>query len=136
MDLKISFPGGARVDAEYKGFLVRTDQPVKAGGNNAAPAPFDYFVASIGTCAGIYVLNFLKQRGLSTEGVRVTVTTVREPGRVGLAEIVTRVGLPASFPHKYRNAIQRAVDLCTVKQQILNPPRFTTVVHIDDMAAA
>jgi ribosomal protein S12 methylthiotransferase accessory factor len=136
MDLKISFPGGARIDAEYKGFLIRTDQPVKAGGNNTAPAPFDYFIASIGTCAGIYVQNFLTQRGISTEGVEVKLSTVRREGRAGLAEIIVTVGLPASFPSRYREAIRRAVDLCSVKRQILDPPRFTTVIQVKDAAAA
>jgi len=136
MEMKVTFPGGARVDAEYNGFLIRTDQPVGAGGNNAAPAPFDYFIASIGTCAGIYVLNFLEQRGLPTDDVRITVSTSRDPERRLLAEVVTTIDLPASFPGKYEAAIRRAVDLCSVKQQILAAPRFSTVVHVGDRAGA
>ncbi|MGE5463584.1 MAG: OsmC family protein, partial [Syntrophothermus sp.] len=67
MEMLIDFPGGSRVDAHFGDFTVPTDQPPAA----SAPAPFEIFLASIGTCAGIYVLGFCKQRGLSTEGIQI-----------------------------------------------------------------
>ena len=33
MDMVVTFPGGKRVDAQYKGFPVKTDQSVKGGGD-------------------------------------------------------------------------------------------------------
>ena len=54
MDMKVYFPGGKRVYADYGGFTIETDQPARGGGDDSAPAPFDLFLASIGTCAGIY----------------------------------------------------------------------------------
>ena len=74
MDMKVTFTGGSKVDAEYKGFVIKTDQPQQNGGENSAPSPFDYFIASIGTCAGIYALKFLQQRNISTENVSLSVT--------------------------------------------------------------
>jgi len=67
----IDFPGGAKVDAHFSGFTVKTDQPPMGGGEGSAPAPFGLFLASIGTCAGIYVLGFCKQRGLPVEGIKI-----------------------------------------------------------------
>ena len=64
----IDFPGGARVDAHFGPYTVKTDQPPSGGGQGSAPAPFSLFLASIGTCAGIYVLGFCRQRGLPTDG--------------------------------------------------------------------
>ena len=71
MELIIGFPGGARVDAHFGDFEVRTDQPPQGGGEGSAPTPFAVFLASIGTCVGIYVLGFCKQRGLPVEGVKI-----------------------------------------------------------------
>ncbi|MCK5331318.1 MAG: osmotically inducible protein OsmC, partial [Candidatus Marinimicrobia bacterium] len=62
MDMKITFPGGKKINAEYNGQIIKTDQAVASGGNGSAPEPFDLFLASIGTCAGIYVLGFCQQR--------------------------------------------------------------------------
>ncbi len=78
-EMKISFPGGLRVDAEYKGFVIKTDQPVYSGGDGSAPAPFDLFLASIATCAGIYVLFFCQKRGIPTEKAAVVMKTRRNP---------------------------------------------------------
>ena len=63
MEIIIDFPGGAKVDAHFSGFTVKTDQSPKGGGEGSAPSPFSLFLASIGTCAGIYVLGFCRQRG-------------------------------------------------------------------------
>ena len=67
MEILIDFPGGSRVDAHFGKFTVPTDQPPTA----SAPSPFEVFLSSIGTCAGIYVLGFCQQRGLPTEGMDV-----------------------------------------------------------------
>jgi putative redox protein len=75
----VRFPGGKRVDAEYGGFTVRTDQAREAGGDASAPAPFDLFLASIATCAGIYVKGFCDSRGIATEGLGLGMRVEREP---------------------------------------------------------
>jgi putative redox protein len=71
MEMEITFPGGARVDASFGGLSVKTDQPVQGGGTSSAATPFATFLASIGTCAGIYVLGFCQQRGLPTQDIKI-----------------------------------------------------------------
>jgi putative redox protein len=124
MEMQVHFPGNLRVDAEYKGFTVQTDQPASAGGDGSAPAPFDLFIASIGTCAGIFMLSFMKQRGIDPEGAGLTLTSRRDPsGMVGAIDI--DLHLPAGFPEKYEAAVVRAVDQCSVKRHIHQPPAFS-----------
>jgi putative redox protein len=48
-NIEITFPGGKRVDARIGAHVVRTDQPASSGGADSAAAPFDLFLASIGT---------------------------------------------------------------------------------------
>ena len=69
MEMKVYFPGGKRVYADYGGFTIETDQPARGGGDDSAPAPFDLFLASIGTCAGIFALGFMQQRGIDPRGL-------------------------------------------------------------------
>jgi len=127
--MAIAFPGGARVSAEYEGFTVETDQPVDQGGENSAPAPFDYFLISIGTCAGHYIRKFLEHRKLSTEGLRVELTATKDLERKRLSEISIKVVPPKDFPRKYEKAIAKAIDSCTVKKTILDPPAFAVTVE-------
>jgi putative redox protein len=118
----VRFPGGKRVDAEYGGFNVHTDQPREAGGNGSAPAPFDLFLASIATCAGIYVKGFCDSRRISTEGLGLEMRIEREPGGLRIAKLVLEIQLPPGFPEKHREAVIRAADLCAVKKHIMKPP--------------
>ena len=124
MSLTLTFPGGAAVDAHFKGFVVHTDQSVQHGGRAAAPEPFDLFLASLGTCAGLFALRFCQQRGIDTTGLGVTLTTERNPEANRLSAVRIEIQLPAGFPEKYRDAIVRAADQCTVKRHVLDPPAF------------
>jgi putative redox protein len=123
-DMKVYFPGGKRVYAEYGGFTIETDQPVRGGGDGSAPAPFDLFLASIGTCAGIFALGFMQQRGIDPEGSSIAMSTHYDPEKGLIGEITIELTLPPEFPEKYRNAIVNAMELCTVKKHLHQPPEF------------
>ena len=127
MEIKITFPGGEKVNAEINNRIIATDQPVESGGEGSAPSPFDYFLASLGTCAGIYVLSFCQQRKIATEGLALTQRmefSTTEEGKKKLAKVAIEINLPAGFPEKYRNAIVKTAGLCTVKKVIMDPPVF------------
>lgn len=130
MDMEVYFPGNKRVHARYKGFVVETDQPVDSGGDNSAPAPFDLFLLSVGTCAGYYVLSFLQQRGLSTEGAGVVLRREVDQASHLTSKISLEIRLPGDFPEKYRDAVVRAAEQCAVKRALENPPAFETSTTI------
>jgi ribosomal protein S12 methylthiotransferase accessory factor len=120
--MEIRFPGGVAVEALHAGMTIRTDQPVKAGGAGTAPSPFDLFLASIGTCAGYYALRFCQERNLSTAGLALSVDWERSEETKLISRIRIEVTLPEGFPEKYRSAIVRATDQCTVKKHLVNAP--------------
>ena len=124
MDMVIDFPGGARVDAHFGPYTVMTDQPPQGGGEGSAPTPFALFQASLGTCAGIYVLGFCRQRGLPTEGIRLTQRTIPEPGTGMVGRIELDIEVPPGFPEKYHEALIRAASQCAVKKHLERPPAF------------
>jgi putative redox protein len=124
MEINVTFPGNLKVEAGFSGFTVSTDQPAAVGGDGTAPSPFHVFLASIATCAGFYVLSFLKQRGIDETSAGVTMTTVNDPITRMVAEVHINIALPPEFPEKYRAAIVRAVDQCSVKRALAQPPVF------------
>ncbi len=124
MEMVIDFPGGAKVDAHFSGFTVKTDQSPMGGGEGSAPAPFGLFLASIGTCAGIYVLGFCKQRGLPVEGIKILEKTESNPVTGMVENIALEIQVPESFPAKYYDALIRSADQCAVKKHLEKPPKF------------
>ncbi len=124
MTLEVSFPGNKRVDVRFNGFEVRTDQSLRYGGDASAPEPFDLFLAAIASCAGIYALNFCQSRQIATEGLALALDWHSPEGPADPARVGLRLRLPGDFPDKYRESILRAVDQCTVKRYLFNPPQF------------
>jgi ribosomal protein S12 methylthiotransferase accessory factor len=131
MEIEITFPGGARVDANFGPYTIETDQPPQGGGEGSAPTPFAFFLSSIGTCAGIYVLNFLRNRGISTEGLKLIQRIDRNPLTGMVEEVHLEIFIPEDFPEKYRSALVRAAEHCSVKRHFEQPPtiQVTTRIH-------
>ncbi len=132
MDMEITFPGGARVDANFGGFTIKTDQPPVA----SAPTPFATFLASIGTCAGIYVLGFCQQRGIPTKDIKIVqrMYSDRMTGLVG--QIDLEIQLPPDFPAKYKDAVIRSAEQCAVKKHLEHPPVFNVTTSTPEAITA
>jgi len=127
MDMKITFPGGKKVNADYKGFTINTDQSVNGGGEESAPEPFDLFLASLGTCAGIYVLGFCQKRNLNTEGLALTQSFHFNQEKRLVDEVNIKIHLPNMFPEKYKSALIKVAQFCTVKKHLESPPNFNVI---------
>lgn len=118
MDMKIVFPGGKRVDALFDKFTVKTDQSAAHGGDASAPEPFAMFLASLGTCAGIYVLSFCQHRDLPTEGISLCMSSEVDPETELTGTVKITINVPDAFPQKYHNALIRSAEQCAVKKHI------------------
>ena len=124
MEMVTVSAGGKKVNAHYKGFTIKTDQLKEYGGEGSAPAPFDLFLASIGTCAGINVIVFCQRHNISTEKIKLILLFERNQKTKMIEKIKIEIQLPADFPEKYKNAVIRSADLCSVKKHMINPPEF------------
>jgi ribosomal protein S12 methylthiotransferase accessory factor len=127
-DIEVFFPGGKRVDAHVGDFVLRTDQPRELGGDASAAAPFDLFLASLATCAGIYVLGFCQARGLPTEGLALRQHVEIDEATKLPSRIVLELTLPEGLPEKYRVPILRAAEGCKVKKTIAAQPSIEVLL--------
>ena len=132
MDMIIDFPGGARVDAHFGPYDIPTDQPPSGGGQGSAPTPFVTFLSTIGTCAGIYVLGFCRQRGIPTDGIRLVQRMASDPMTGMVTDVQVTIELPDEFPEKYADAVVRAAEQCAVKKHFEHPP----VIRVRSVLAA
>ncbi len=136
MEMTIDFPGGLRVDAHFGPYTIPTDQPPHGGGSGTAPTPFATFLASIGACAGIYVLGFCRQRGIPADGIRIVQSSETNRATGMVEKIRLDIQLPPDFPEKYKAAVIRAADQCAVKKHLEHPPTFEVVTTTVEVAPA
>ena len=125
--MEVTFDGDKVITAHLNGQIIRTDQPLANGGGNSAPAPFDLFLASIGTCAGIYVKSFCDRRQISTEGMKIIQTMEFDNEEKTPSLFKLNIQLPSGFPEKYKEAVINAAELCLVKKTINNQPEFQVI---------
>ena len=125
--MEITFDGGKVVTAHTRAHDIKTDQPESSGGKNTAPSPFDLYMASIGTCAGIYVKSFCDNRQIPAEKIKI-IQTAEFDKETGLPiNITIDIQLPADFPEKYRGSVISVAELCKVKKSIKHPPEFKII---------
>ncbi len=130
MEMRVYFPDGKKVHAEYNGFTHQTDQPTYAGGDGSAPSPFELFLASLATCAGFYVLSFCQQRGIDTNEVELIQSVEVNPQTRMIGKLNIEIKLPADFPEKYQSAVIQSAGLCAVKKHMETPPEFNIFTTI------
>ena len=123
-ELKVSFQGKKRIDVEVDGFVIKTDQSPQGGGQGSAPEPFDYFLASLAACAGVYALNFCEKRGIETKGLALELRCEWNKDRRLYDRMEFVLTLPTGFPGKYRDAIVRSMQLCAVKRHMEEMPEM------------
>jgi putative redox protein len=126
MEMIIDFPAGAKVDAHFGPYTVQTDQPPPSG-EASAPTPFELFLASLGTCAGIYVVGFCRKRGIPTAGIRIIQRSHANPETDMVEKVELEIQVPPSFPREYYSALVRSAELCKVKKTLEQPPQFEVV---------
>ncbi len=125
--MEVTLDGGKVVTAHINGKTIKTDQSVRNGGGGTAPEPFELFLASVGTCAGVYVKSFCDQRGIPADGIKIIQSVVFDPVKRVPSSIKLDIQLPAEFPEKYRAAVVNAAELCLVKKTINNSPLFEVI---------
>lgn len=116
--MEIYFNGNKQVFADVNGHTVKTDQALRAGGQGEHPEPFTLFLASLGTCAGIYVKSFCDQRNIPTGDISLTQAQNYNPGLKMIDQIEIQIHVPASFPDKYEQALIQTASLCAVKRHL------------------
>lgn len=126
--IHVSFPGGTEVDAIIREKIVKTYQSVKNGGEGLDVEPFELFLTSIATCAGVFALQFCKTRNNSTEGMSLSMECETDKVKKLYGKFTFNLDLPKDFPEKYKETIIRVMDQCTVKKHIVDPPEFEIIV--------
>lgn len=126
--MKVYFPGNKQVFMEVNGFTVQTDQEPKSGGEGKYPEPFTLFLASLGTCAGIYIKQFCDQRDMDASAITIEQSLEYDREKRMIGRITLTVKVPHDFPDKYDSALIRSANQCAVKRHIHPDVALETVI--------
>ncbi len=126
MKMTVRYAGGVSFEAETRGHRVRTDLEVSSGGTDSAMSPPELLLASLGTCAGFYAMQYLNAHKLPVDSLEIEVIAekVKDPARLGVFRIEVR-GPAEANP----DGLRRAVEKCLIHNTLIHPPRVEIVIE-------
>ncbi len=131
--VQVTWDGGVRFTADVRGHKVQVDQPRQGGGEDTAPSPLELVPTGLGTCVAYFVQQFLATRGIDPTGLTVAVGVAGAPNPHRIGRFDVRVSLPGGVPERYREAVVRAAETCTVHHTLTHRPEI--VVGLEEGAA-
>jgi putative redox protein len=127
MEIRVQYDGGVRFTADARGHRVVCDQPISNAGTDTGMTPPEFLLVSLGTCAGYYAAQYLKNHNLPAAGLEIKLSAEKELKPARLARFKIEVVAP-DLPAEHEGGMLRAVNACLIKNTLLQPPAIETVV--------
>lgn len=129
MELRVTYKDGVRFEAETRGHRLTIDQPLSGGGQDLGMTPPELLLASLGSCAAYYAVEYLKARSLSTKGIEVKVNAEKAAGPARLGSFLIEVVIPGLDDPKHVEGVNIAVKKCLIHNTLLHAPSIEIRIH-------
>jgi uncharacterized OsmC-like protein len=136
MEVKVTHLDQVKFAIQARSHTILCDQPEDNGGDDSGMTPPEFLLASLGSCAAFYAVQYLKTRNLDDRGVEVTVTAekLKQPARIGNFRI--QVVCAISLTEDQTEGLMRSVRCCLVHNTLLTPPEIEIALATAEPAVA
>lgn len=131
METTVRYLDGVKFEVSARGHHVVCDQPVDNSGTDAGMSPPEFLLASLGTCAGYYALQYLRTRSLPAEGLSVNVAAEKALGPARLASFRIEIHVPGLADERHKEGVLRAAKTCLIHNTLMAPPQIELVVNAE-----
>ena len=124
MEVRVRQVDGVKFSVQSRSHTVLCDQPAENGGQDSGMTPPEFLLASLGSCAAFYAVQYLKARKLALGGVEVSVTAekLKQPARLGNFRV--QVTCPVPLTADQEAGLMRSVESCLIHNTLLSPPEM------------
>lgn len=135
MELKVTQLSGVQFAIQARTHTILSDQPAENGGEDGGMTPPELLLASLGSCAAFYAVQYLQVRNLAKGGVEVQVSAekLKQPGRLGNFHI--RVMCPVPLTDEQTEGLMRSVHHCTIHNTLLSAPKVDIELAVAEPVA-
>ena len=134
MEVKIKHLDHVKFSIQARSNTILCDQPAENGGEDSGMTPPELMLASLGSCAAFYAVQYLKTRNLADTGVEVSVTADKllQPARLGNFRV--HVVCPVALSEAHTAGLMRSVHHCLIHSTLLAPPEIA--IELESPVAA
>jgi uncharacterized OsmC-like protein len=131
MQATVQYIDGVKFEVTARGHRLVCDQPTDNSGTDAGMAPPEFLLASLGTCAAFYALQYLRARSLPTAGLTVGVTAEKALGPARLASFRIEINVPELTDERHKEGVLRAAKACLIHNTLMAPPQIELTVNAE-----
>jgi uncharacterized OsmC-like protein len=129
LEVTVQHLGAVQFEVKAGRNTVVSDQPESNGGFDEGMTPPELLLASLGSCAGFYAVDYLKRQKLPMEGVRVRVTAEKAKNPPRIDNFRIEVDVPAGLSEEHKQGVEGAVHRCLIHNTLLHPPTIALEVR-------
>jgi putative redox protein len=124
MEVFIQHLGAVQFEIKARQHTLICDQPVENRGYDEGMTPPELLLASLGSCAAYYAVDYLNRNKLSSEGTKVRVTAEKVKGPSRLDEFKVEVDVHGELNDEHLKGVEDAVHRCLIHNTLLHPPQI------------
>ena len=124
METSVEYLGAKQFEIQSRQHHIISDQPVENGGDDEGMTPPELLLASLGSCAAYYAVDYLSRNQLQMSGTRVKVTAEKVKAPFRLDHFKVEVDVPGDLNGEQLKGVEDAVHRCLIHNTLLHPPEI------------
>ena len=128
MEVLIRHLGAVQFEIQARQHTVISDQPAENNGYDEGMTPPELLLASLGSCAAYYVVDYLKRNKLPQQGTSVRVTAEKAKAPFRLDNFKVEVEVQGELDDSHLRGVEEAVHRCLIHKTLLHPPQIAVEI--------
>jgi uncharacterized OsmC-like protein len=128
VEVLVEHLGAVQFEMKTRGHSVVSDQPADKGGFDEGMTPPELMLASLGSCAGYYAVDYLKRQNIAVDGTRVRVTAEKAKNPARLDDFKIEVEVPVELTEEHAKGLEDAVNRCLIHNTLTHTPKIELAV--------
>ena len=129
VEVLVEHLGAVQFEIRARQHTVICDQPLDSNGDDEGMTPPELLLASLGSCAAFYAVDYLKRNQIFRDGVKARVTAEKVKGPFRLDNFKIELKIPGGIEESHLQGLEDAVHRCLIHNTLLHPPTISLVIN-------
>jgi uncharacterized OsmC-like protein len=132
--VNVKYLGNISFQAQAGGHTFTIDLSKDKGGSDLGMDPPEVFMASLGSCIGVYITRYCKNVKLNADGLDIHLDWCLSDDKTTIETINVRIELPNAEVGRRKDALLKVAGHCLIHNTIQNPPEIKMTLKAQDIS--